>query len=262
VIKSNIIGVIPAHMSSVRFPQKILHPIMNLPMIEHVRRRAELSTTLNKVYVATCDKEIAEVISKYGGNVIMTSSSHQDGTSRVAEAIKKINCSHVVLLQGDEPLLIPKDIDYFVKNIKNRPLVKAWNAVANLSDEEELDKNSFVKCSINSKNRILYCFRRSPGYSSFQKQKKYIKKILGLIAYRKDFLTELEELPESLITKYEYIEQMKIIENNTDLFSVELSQSLPSINEPNEVSVVVDYLKKSNIQKSILKNIIENYKVT
>ena len=256
---NNIIGIIPAHMSSVRFPKKILYPIMSLPMIEHVRRRAELSTALNKVYVATCDKEIANVVSNFGGNVIMTSSNHQNGTSRVSEAIKKINCSHVVLLQGDEPLLIPNDIDYFVKKIKNKPLVKAWNAVANLSNKEELDKNSFVKCSINSKNRILYCFRRSPAYSNFTEQKKYIKKILGIIAFRKDFLEKLENLSPSIVEKYENIEQMKIIENNIDLLSVQLPQSLPSINEPNEVAIVIDYLKKSNIQKIIFNNIIKNY---
>jgi 3-deoxy-manno-octulosonate cytidylyltransferase (CMP-KDO synthetase) len=35
-----IIGVIPAHMASVRFPNKILFEIHGLPMIEHVRRRS------------------------------------------------------------------------------------------------------------------------------------------------------------------------------------------------------------------------------
>ena len=85
---NDIVAVIPAHMSSVRFPGKILYPLLNLPMIEHVRRRAELCKELNKVYVATCDKEIADTILNYGGNVIMTSSSHMNGTSRVAEAIK------------------------------------------------------------------------------------------------------------------------------------------------------------------------------
>ena len=38
-----ILGVIPAHMASVRFSNKILLDIHGLPMIEHVRRRALLS---------------------------------------------------------------------------------------------------------------------------------------------------------------------------------------------------------------------------
>ena len=50
-----IIAIIPAHMASVRFPNKILFPFFNLPMIEHVRRRALLSSSIDEVYVATCD---------------------------------------------------------------------------------------------------------------------------------------------------------------------------------------------------------------
>ena len=83
-----IVGVIPAHLASVRFPQKILFDIHGLPMIEHVRRRALLCGELEDVIVATCDIEIANIIKSYGGKVIMTSNSHKNGTSRVAEAIE------------------------------------------------------------------------------------------------------------------------------------------------------------------------------
>ena len=48
-----IIGIIPAHLNSKRFPKKILYKIKNLPMIEHVRRRALLSKKFNKVIVCT-----------------------------------------------------------------------------------------------------------------------------------------------------------------------------------------------------------------
>ena len=47
-----IVGVIPAHLASVRFPQKILFDIHGLPMIEHVRRRALLCGELEDVIVA------------------------------------------------------------------------------------------------------------------------------------------------------------------------------------------------------------------
>ena len=112
-----IVAVIPAHLASVRFPRKILFDFHGLPMIEHVRRRALLSKSISDVYVATCDNEIADVIKSFGGKVIMTSNSHTNGTSRVAEAIADIECSHVMLLQGDEPLLLPRHLDEFAKTI-------------------------------------------------------------------------------------------------------------------------------------------------
>ena len=80
-----IVAIIPAHMASVRFPGKILFPFHGLPMIEHVRRRALMAGSLAEVIVATCDNEIASVIRGYGGKVVMTASTHKNGTTRVAE---------------------------------------------------------------------------------------------------------------------------------------------------------------------------------
>ena len=74
-----IVAVIPAHLASVRFPRKILFPFFNVPMVEHVRRRSLLVKSISDVYVATCDEEIAECIRSYGGQVIMTSSTHTNG---------------------------------------------------------------------------------------------------------------------------------------------------------------------------------------
>ena len=109
-----VVAVIPAHMASVRFPGKILYELHGLPMIEHVRRRALMCDVFSDVFVATCDKEIAAVIKDFGGNVKMTSDQHRNGTSRVSEAIQDIEATHVVLLQGDEPLLLPRHVEEFV----------------------------------------------------------------------------------------------------------------------------------------------------
>ena len=121
-----IIAVIPAHLASVRFPRKILFNIHGLPMIEHVRRRALLSENVSDVFVATRDKEIAETIHSFDGKVIMTANTHKNGTSRVAEAVKDIDCTHVMLLQGDEPLLLPRHMDEIIKVIKAHPDSEAW----------------------------------------------------------------------------------------------------------------------------------------
>ena len=133
-----ILGVIPAHMASVRFSNKILLNIHGLPMIEHVRRRALLSEELDNVVVATCDLEIADVIKSYNGEVIMTSNNHKNGTSRVAEAVQDCNYSHILLLQGDEPLLLPRHINSMVKAIKSNPDIDCWNATGSINSKEEL----------------------------------------------------------------------------------------------------------------------------
>jgi len=90
--KTKIVAVIPAHLDSIRFPNKILHLFHNLPMVEHVRRRALLCDAISKVLVATCDEKIADQVRKHGGKVIMTSDQHLTGTTRVADAVEQIVC--------------------------------------------------------------------------------------------------------------------------------------------------------------------------
>ena len=251
-----IIAVIPAHLASVRFPRKILFPLFGIPMIEHVRRRAKLSLEIEDVVVATCDKEIASVIKNSGGEVVMTSSLHKNGTTRIAEAIENINCSHVILLQGDEPLLNPSYIDEMATRIKKKPDVDSWNATGPLNEIDEIDKASFVKCAVEPNGRILYCFRRGPSFQNFQIQRKYMRKILGLIAFRKVFLSDLVKISPTNIEKAESIEQMRIIESGFCINSVPFKESLPSINEPEDVDVVIRYIKQNKEQQKLLNKII------
>jgi 3-deoxy-manno-octulosonate cytidylyltransferase (CMP-KDO synthetase) len=227
-------------------------------MIEHVRRRALLSKAFDDVYVATCDEEIASVICNYGGKVIMTANTHSNGTSRVAEAVKDIDCSHVVLLQGDEPLFLPDHVNQLVDAIKQNPQGESWNATGPIDTKEELDRHSFVKCAVSESNRIIFCFRRSPSYSEFENNKTFIRKILGLIAFRKDFLQKIVGMPVSRIEKYEFIEQMRVIENGFTMTSVPVSPSLPSVNEPAEADIVLEYIRNIPIQGNLLKTIIAN----
>ena len=253
-----VVAVIPAHLASVRFPQKILFDIHGLPMIEHVRRRALLSKELDDVIVATCDVEISDAIKSYGGKVIMTSDTHKNGTSRVAEAMQDYNCTHVLLLQGDEPLLLPRHIDSIVEAMKSRPDIESWNATGDINSEDELDRNSFVKCSVLKNNKILNCFRKTPYVSELETQQKFVRKILGMIAYRKDFLLDLNKLDNTPIETAEFVEQMRIIESEFPLYSVDVSPSLPSINEPHEVDIVLDYLRDNEEQQALLNQILSN----
>ncbi len=240
-------------MASIRFPGKILAPILGFPMIEHVRRRANISKKISEVYVATCDQLISDTIKKYDGKVIMTSNSHTNGTSRVAEAAKQINASHIVLIQGDEPLLLPRFIDKMVESISKYKQVDAWNGTGPIENENELDRHSFVKCSVNNKGQILYCFRRTPSYAKFSEQKKYIRKILGIIAFKKNYLETLVNLPQTSIEKHESIEQMRIIENGGILSAVDYSHSLPSVNEPHELDLVTKYISENREQLELVR---------
>lgn len=215
-----------------------------------------MAASVSDVIVATCDEDIANAIDGYGGNITLTRSDHRNGTSRVAEAAQSLDCSHVIILQGDEPLILPEHIEFICLAIRQNPEQLAWNATAPIEMEDELDRHSFVKCAVTESQRILYCFRRNPGVSSFDNLQLYIRKILGLIAYQRDFLLGIDNLSRSRIEEFEYIEQMRIVENGHSLYSVPVYPSLPSVNEPEELDIVLTELQNNPLQRELLEKIM------
>lgn len=257
-VNTKIVGIIPAHLASVRFPRKILYPFAGLPMIEHVRRRALMTESLQEVYVATCDDEIQAAVEAGGGKVIRTGNHHRNGTSRVEEAARQLDASHVVLLQGDEPLLLPRHVDALAKAMIAHPDADAWNATGDIQEESELDRHSFVKCSVGHDNHILYCFRRSPSAAPFAVQTTYIRKILGLFGFTRESLLAVAAAAPSVVETHESIEQMRIIEIGRKLISVPVDVALPSVNEPHEAEIVEEAIKVDAEQQMLLKRVLQN----
>jgi 3-deoxy-manno-octulosonate cytidylyltransferase (CMP-KDO synthetase) len=247
-----VVAVIPAHLASVRFPNKILLELNGIPMIEHVRKRAVLSGAFSEVYVATCDLEVAAAIEQAGGKVIMTRDDHKNGTTRAAEAVTNINCTHVVLIQGDEPLILPDQLTTFTSTINAKPEVDCWNLTSPVSELLELDDRSTVKCAVAEDGRIVYCFRRSPSHAPLANQLTYMRKIQGLVGFRKASLLSVSAMPPSIIEESEFIEQMRIVDaGNLSFYSVASQTSLPSINVVGDDAIVIDMLKNDSEQLEI-----------
>ena len=59
------LGVIPARMSSSRFPNKPLEKILGIPMLAHCYERALLSQAFDHLVVATPDQEIINWANEY-----------------------------------------------------------------------------------------------------------------------------------------------------------------------------------------------------
>jgi 3-deoxy-manno-octulosonate cytidylyltransferase (CMP-KDO synthetase) len=243
-------------MASTRFPGKIIHPILGLPMIEHVRRRCLLASSGLSVYVATCDNEIAQVVESFGGQVIMTSVEHENGTSRTIEAISKIDCTHVILVQGDEPLVLPAHIDQLFESMQKVPEQNAWNLTSNIKAQDELDDKSIVKCIVGADERILYCFRRSPSYALYPDVVTYMHKMMGMLGFRKDFLQRYSKAKSCHISAIESIEQLGIIDAGFDLKSLHVEPNLPSVNKPEELVQVIHYLRSDIHQIQLLNTIM------
>ena len=137
------IAVIPARKGSSRFPGKPMKKIHGVPMIGHCYFRTRMCGDLFDTYVATCDHEIFDYIKSINGNVVMTSPSHEMASDRAAEAMIKIEqeikskVDIVVMVQGDEPMIIPEMITESLKPLKEDASVNVVNLMSNMNSIKE-----------------------------------------------------------------------------------------------------------------------------
>ena len=110
--------VIPARLQSGRLPNKVLRSFLGKTMIEHVWKRANLSQEKVEIVIATDCLEIKSVCEAFGANVVLTSDTHQNGLSRTGEVAKSLNWDFYTILQADEILIDPKNLDKLIRTIR------------------------------------------------------------------------------------------------------------------------------------------------
>ena len=247
--------VIPARLQSERLPNKVLRPFLGKVMIEHVWKRANLIQEKAEIVIATDSLEIKKVCETFGANVMLTSNNHQNGLSRTGEVAKILNWDFYIILQADEILIDPKNLEFLIKTIKEKNSSPFYNLITNLKKISELSDRNVVKCLIRDDNSLINIFRLSGSIASEATQMAFTKKICGLFAISHKCLNEIIDLPAQIIETNESIEQMKLIELNYQVLGVEVKDNYPSVNTELEANEVLEILSQDPYQKSILTQI-------
>ena len=213
----NIIGVIPARMGSTRFPGKPMKKIHGMPMIGHCYHRTAIALGVDATYVATCDIEIAEYINSIGGRAIMTSNTHTRATTRTAEALEKIEqetdekVDIVVMVQGDEPLILPETIREVTPEFKDKS-VNIVNIMSRLATEESFKDVNNVKVVVANNNDALY-YSREPipsPWKGWEDIPRYMQ--TGIIAFRRNTLIAFNTMEETQLEQIESIDMNRVLE--------------------------------------------------
>ena len=121
---------------------------------------AELSAEAvgkENVFIATDDERISSIGSKYGFKYIMTNSELLTGTDRVAAASVNLNYDIFVNVQGDEPLVNPKDILRSIEYKRKYPK-SIINSYCFLNNDEKVCNKNIPKVITNEK-RFIYISR-------------------------------------------------------------------------------------------------------
>ncbi|HEX2959474.1 MAG TPA: 3-deoxy-manno-octulosonate cytidylyltransferase [Chitinispirillaceae bacterium] len=209
-MSNSILCVIPARYASSRLPGKPLALIDGKPLVMWAYDRAVASGAFDRVCVATDDQRIMDEVRKHGGDAIMTSSTHSRGTDRVYEVIGKINCSHVVNLQGDEPVLPLEIINDFTSALGkidgNSLLTIVSHATIN-----DINRPDVVKVVLNRMEEALY-FSRS--LIPFERDGKgFFYKHKGIYGFPVEALKKFCSFQEGDLEKRESLEQLRALEN-------------------------------------------------
>ena len=119
-----ILAIVQARMGSSRLPGKALKDIQGRSMLARVVRRAQRSSLIDRLIVATTDKEADDAIAsecKVLG-VSVFRGSEDDVLDRYYQAAKAFSAEAVVRITSDCPLIDPDVIDRVVRVfLDNRP---------------------------------------------------------------------------------------------------------------------------------------------
>jgi len=154
-IREHVI-VIPARMHGTRLPGKPLVLIAGKPMIHHVWDRCVSVYPRDDIYVATEDSEIQSYCNENGINCLVTPKANS-AIDRIFLFSKEIKAKTYINVQGDEPIVNPRDIQKIVDySSSNRESVVFGKTKATKSDFTDFSKAKVV-CDINGK--LLYSSR-------------------------------------------------------------------------------------------------------
>jgi len=249
------LGVIPARMSSSRFPGKPLEKIFGVPMIAHCYERALLSNTCDELVIATPDKEIMDWAKKYDIPTILTSHSHERATERAAEVTKLLEqegqfYDYILLLQGDEPQIFPNDIKELKKafSISKSDVV---NLIYPIHGSDLSDAN-VVKAIITKSNKISFFTRAHVPYGS----KKGIRQ-LGMIGFTRDALLNYAQLEMTELEILESIDMMRFLENDIPIFAALSSFPIIGVDNPSDIQKVESMMKNDTFLIKYKKKYLE-----
>lgn len=242
------VGIIPARLGATRFPNKPMAPIHGMPMVGHCYHRTRMTPGLTAAYVATCDEEIAQYVRSIGGSVVMTATSHTRATTRTAEAMEHIEAASgersdvVVMVQGDEPLILPETIAETLEHFSD-PSVEIVNIMSRLRTYKQFVDTNNVKVVVNQNYGALY-FSREPIPSPWRgvdDVPMYMQ--TGIIAFRRDVLLRFNQMAETRLEQIESVDMNRVLETGGRIRMVLTESITIGVDTPQELKEAEELMK-------------------
>jgi 3-deoxy-manno-octulosonate cytidylyltransferase (CMP-KDO synthetase) len=244
---TKIVGIIPARWGSTRFPGKPLHPIAGKPLLQHVWERCRHANALDSVIIATDDMRIAEAVFAWGAEVSLTSPRHASGTDRIAEVAAKMRgVSHIINIQGDEPLVEPALLNRLVRRMQRDPQIEMITAVHPFADAADAQSPHQVKAVLDRQGHTLYFSRSAIPYSRGTTAPIQYYRHQGIYGYRREFLLRFVRWKPAPLEKAEALEQLRALENGVKIHVVVTASGSPGVDTPDDARAIERQLRAAS----------------
>ena len=253
--------IIPARYGATRFPGKPLCIVAGKPLIQHVWERCCRARRVDRVIIATDDERIARCASAFGAEVSMTSERHPSGTDRCAEVARRLRgFTHIINVQGDEPLIDPKLISRLIDTMRADPAVEMVTAAMQVETEDDVQNPNVVKVVTDARRNALY-FSRAPipypraerrystisdrRYSATVTDRRYSEaqrivhlRHVGIYGYGIRFLLRFVKWKRGRLEQLEQLEQLRALENGAKVRVVMAKSAGIGVDAPEDVPAV------------------------
>ncbi len=227
-----ILGIVPARLESSRLPGKPLARIGEYTMIQRVYLQAKKCQSLTDVIVATDHQDILEDIRKIGGNSILTSSDHRNGTSRCMEVAEQFPADFYINIQGDEPFISPSQIDLICESLVAGAEIATLRK--RIVDEDQLFDENVVKVVCDEQEIALYFSRQAIPFVKGIARKQWLEKHtffkhIGIYGFSKDAIQAIRKITTSPLEMAESLEQLAWLQAGLRISTRETTQESLSI---------------------------------
>lgn len=166
----------------------------------------------------------------------MTSAEHPTGTDRIAEALRAVpRATHIVNIQGDEPLIDPALIDELAATMTADPALDMATAANPLDPADPaVNDPNVVKVVTALDGRALY-FSRSPlPFFRNAVPGLAVLRHKGIYAYSRVFLERFVTWAPSPLEIAESLEQLRALENGASIKVLLTNDASPGVDTPEQ----------------------------
>ncbi len=234
--------IVPARLQSVRFPNKLLHPVRGRPLVLHTADRIAAAAPGIPLFFAVADEALADVLGGEGFQCVRTDPDLASGTDRIAAANREIGAGMVVNVQADEPMVTGEQIGTLFALVEAG--AEMSTLAVRLEDPARLSDPSQVKVVRDLRGRALYFSRAPIPWSRDEGGAPPPSKMaegaflghLGLYGYQAGFLEKFVGMKPSALEALEKLEQLRALENGARIEVALTESSTVGVDTPDDVA--------------------------